>query len=177
MRYSEAEERFLREHIGECESFTELTHRLNSEFHTDRKMERVREKCCKQMHIRIGKNISQYGRKPKEQLPIGTIRNGQNGTTYIKVMDADKSYATGYQEPWWMPLQKKIYQDAHGKIPDGYMVIFLNCDRKDFSLENLYPISRKTSIRLAQNGWYSKEPQLTLAAIRLCELQDAIHGG
>lgn len=177
MRYSEAEERFLREHIGECESFAELTQRLNSEFHTDRKMERVREKCCKQMHIRIGKNISQYGRKPKEQLPIGTIRNGQNEVTYIKVMDADKSYATGYQEPWWMPLQKKIYQDAHGKIPDGYMVIFLDCNRKNFELDNLYAIDRKTSVRLAQNGWYSKEPQLTLAAIRLCELQEAIHGG
>lgn len=170
MRYSEAEELFLREHIGECESFAELTQRLNSEFHTDRKMERVREKCCKQMHIRIGKNVSQYGRKPKEQLPIGTIRHGQNGATYIKVMDSDKSYATGYQEPWWMPLQKKIYQDAHGKIPDGYMVIFLDCDRGNFSLDNLYAIDRKISARLAKNGWYSKNPELTKAAIKWCEL-------
>lgn len=170
MRYSEAEERFLREHIGECEAFAELTRRLNSEFGTDRKMELVREKCNKQMKMTIGKNISQYGKKPKEQLPIGTIRESANGVTYIKVMDADKSYATGYREPWWIPLQKKIYQDANGKIPDGYMVIFLDCDRKNFSLENLYAIDRKISAQLAKNGWYSKNPELTKTAIRYCEL-------
>ena len=173
MRYSIEEERFLIEHIDSVSSYKELTDMMNQKFGTARLPERVREKCNKGLHISTGKNVTQYGNKPKERIPIGSIRKSSNGSTYIKVADNDIKY-TGYQEPWWIPLQKKIYEDAYGPIPDGYMVCFLNCDRDDFRLENLYPITRKTSARLAKNGWWSEFPEITMTAIKLCEYEEAV---
>ena len=175
--YSQEERQFLRDNISDCGSFAELTRRLNAAFGSNRKMESVREQCNKRLHLKNGKNDGQYGKRSRTQLPVGTIRKSNNGTTYIKVADAAGQCTTGYREPAWIPLQKKIYQDAHGVVPDGYMVVFLNCDNNDFRPENLYPITRKTSARLAQNGWYSKNPELTMAAIRLCELNEVIHNG
>lgn len=169
MKYTAEEIAFIRENIADCESYDELTTRLNAAFGSSRKMERVREKCNKSLHMKLGKNAGTYGKRERDQLPIGTIRKSQTGT-YIKVSDARLTYGKGYQEPMWMPLQKKIYQDAYGEVPDGYMVIFLNCNTDDFRLENLYAIDRRISAQLASNGWYSKNPDVTKAAIKLCEL-------
>ena len=81
---------------------------------------------------------------------------------------------SGYKEPDWLPLQKKIYQDAFGTVPKGRMVIFLDCDKTNFSLDNLYCIDRKISAQLAKNHWFSTDRNITLAAIKYCELRQVL---
>lgn len=173
MRYSKEEKQFLIDNINNVESFQELTDALNAKFGTERYTERVREQCNKQLCIKIGKNSSRYGCKPKEQLPIGTIRKSTNNCTYVKVLDSAQSYSTGYKEPWWKPLQKKIYEDAYGSVGDK-LVVFLDCNRENFSLNNLYAVDKKITTRLAKNGWWSTDPNITLAGIKLCELIEAL---
>lgn len=169
MRFTVAEEQFLIENASEHTSI-ELAEMLNNKFGTERTAPQVHEKCLKRLRIHT-KNKTQYGFKQKEQLPIGTIRSRNNGNTYIKVDNVPyQTRASGYTKPYWMPLQEKIYTDAYGKIPNGMMVCFLNCNRKDFRLENLYPISRKIAVRMAQNKWWSADPIITMTGIRWCEL-------
>lgn len=173
MKWSKAENQFLINNISDANSFQELTDSLNNEFGTNRSIEQIRDKCNKQLRIKLGKNAGRYGGRQKEQLPIGTIRKSANHCTYIKVLDSAQSYATGYKEPWWKPLQKKIYEDAYGPVGNK-LVVFLDCNRENFNLSNLYAVDKRITTRLAQNGWWSTDPDITLAGIKLCELIEAL---
>lgn len=173
MKYSNQEKQFLIENISSVQTFRELSNALNSEFGTNRTTEQVRDQCIKQLRIKIGKNAGRYGDRPKEQLPIGTIRKSANHCTYIKVLDSTQGHFTGYKEPWWKPLQKKLYEDAYGPVGDK-LVVFLDCNRENFNLNNLYAVDKKITTRLAKNGWWSTNPDITLAGIKLCELIEAL---
>lgn len=81
---------------------------------------------------------------------------------------------SGYQEPYWLPLQKKIWIDHYGKVPKGKMVIFLDGDRNNFDIDNLYCIDRKISAVMASNNWYTSSREHTLTAIKWCELYYAM---
>lgn len=165
---------WLRDNYYTAQSYQDLTERFNKTFGTNRSRGQISDKCSKNMKLTGMHNTSKYGVKPKEQLPVGTIRKSQTGT-YIKVLPVPpKSNFTGYKKPWWMPLQEKIYTDAYGSIPERYMVCFLDCNPDNFALENLYPITRQISIRLSQFGWWSENPEITKTAIKWCELQGAI---
>ncbi len=175
MKFTPEQERWLKENIEKADSYAHLVQMFNFVFGASRTVSQLRDKCTKQMGIGIGKNGGRFSRDSKpRKLPVGTIRKSQVAT-YIKIGDFVEDL-TGYQKPNWIPLQQKIYEDAHGKLPDGMMVCFLDNDSGNFALENLRPITRQTSARMAKNGWWSTDPQITLAAILLCELQIAMKG-
>lgn len=89
------------------------------------------------------------------------------------MLDSTQGHFTGYKEPWWKPLQKKLYEDAYGPVGDK-LVVFLDCNRENFNLNNLYAVDKKITTRLAKNGWWSTNPDITLAGIKLCELIEAL---
>lgn len=70
-----------------------------------------------------------------------------------------------------------MWIDHYGEVPDGKMVIFLDCNKENLDIGNLYCIDRKISAVLASNGWYSDNGELTLTAIKWCELFYAIERG
>lgn len=70
----------------------------------------------------------------------------------------------------WKPYGKYVWEQANGKIPDGWSVIFLNGDNTDCRLENLYAIGPDIMALMARNQWFSWNPDMTLTAIKLCEL-------
>ena len=167
------QETWLRVNFYCVGSYAELTDKFNATFGTVRNIGMVRDKCCKRMGLKNAFNSSKYGTKPKEQCPIATIRKSQTGT-YIKVADSANKGISGYKEPYWLPLQKKIYQDAYGELAPGKMVCFLDGNQQNFDLDNLYPIDRKILAVMAKNRWWTKDKELTLAAIKWCELYYAI---
>lgn len=117
------------------------------------------------------KNNGKYEKKnEKEQCPIGTIRKTTNGVTYIKVKDSRLSFQSGYREPYWLPIQKKIWQDHYGEVPSGKIVIFLDGNHDNLDIENLYCIDRKISAVMAKNRWFTESREHTLTAIKWCEL-------
>lgn len=169
--FTAEEVEYILAHYAEAKSAQDLADIMNSHFGTNRSAENIREKCRKSaLGVSIN-NPTRYGQKPKEQLPIGTIRTVTNGATYVKVKDVPVGAKfTGYARPYWIPLQEKLYADVYGELPKGMMVCFLNCDRSDFRIENLYPISRKIAARMAQNQWWSDNPIITMTGIKWCEL-------
>lgn len=169
--YTPKEEEWLIYNYKNFETYEKLTNAMNELFKKNRSVSSVREKCTKRLKLKGIKNPTAYKKgNKKEQLPIGTIRKGGNGSTYIKVLDSAYSYQSGYTEPYWMPIQKKIYQDHYGEVPRGKMVIFLDGNNNNLNINNLYCIDRKISATLATNGWYTGNIKLTLTAIKWCEL-------
>ena len=171
--YTAEQEEWLRKHYHSVSSYKMLVDLFNEHFKVSRTREQIREKCNKNLCLKGMPNPTIYGRKDKEQLPVGTIRKSQVGT-YIKVLDSQNVNSTGYQEPYWLPLQKKIYQDKYGEIPKGQMVCFLDGNPTNFDIDNLYCIDRKISAIMSKNRWWSKSREHTLTAIKWCELYYAL---
>lgn len=168
--FTAEQEQWLRDNYHSVDTYEELTMRFNERFGTSRKKESIREKCCKRLGLKGIISKTTYGNKEKEQLPIGTIRKSQVAT-YIKVLPVPNgTHFTGYAEPYWLPLQKKIYQDAFGPIDSGKMVCFLDNNPENFELDNLYCIDRRISALMSSNHWWTDSKLHTLTAIKWCEL-------
>ncbi len=174
VHFTPEQEAWLRNNYHAAGSYNELAALFNQEFAVVRSKASIREKCTKRMGLKGMPNPTAYGVKEKEQLPIGTIRKSQTGT-YIKVLNVPSgTNFSGYKEPYWLPLQKKVYQDAYGEIAPGKMVCFLDGNSSNFDLDNLYCIDRKISVVMSSNKWWSDSRDLTLTAIKWCELFYAI---
>ena len=163
------QEVWLRENYHLMSSYSMLTDRFNSKFGTSRNIGMIRDKCSKRMGLKGMPNQTRYGKKKKEELPLGTIKKSQTGT-YIKVRMSNGAKCAWYTEPYWLPLQKKIYQDAYGDILPEQMVCFLDGNPNNFNLDNLYPIDRKISAVMSSNKWWTSDKERTLTAIKWCEL-------
>lgn len=169
-KFSAEQETWLRTQFYLVRSYAELTDKFNATFGTNRNSGMISDKCSKRLGLKGMHNSAQYGNKPKEQLPLGTIRKSQTAT-YVKVAyTSNEERITGYPEPYWLPLQKKIYQDAHGEIAPGQMVCFLDNNPENFELDNLYAIDRRIAAILAMNKWWTESKEHTLTAIKWCEL-------
>ena len=168
--YTPEQEQWLRNNYYLVNSYDELTSLFNKKFVSNRSKNSLREKCTKSLGLKGMPNPTVYGIKKKEQLPIGTIRKSQVGT-YIKVMNTDGTeHISGYLEPYWLPLQKKIYQDSYGELEPGKMVCFLDGNNDNFELDNLYAIDRRISAIMSSNRWWTDSKEHTLTAIKWCEL-------
>ena len=173
-RYSEAEKEWVREN-QDTMTRAKLAEAFNEKFGASVTGYSISDLCTKRLGLHRTSNDGRYGKKDKEQLPIGTIRKSATGT-YIKVMDSLNAYVSGYREPYWLPLQKKIYQDVHGEIENGKMVCFLDGNTDNFDIDNLYCIDRKIAAIMSSNQWWTKDREHTLTAIKWCELHYALKG-
>lgn len=167
------QENWLRENYYLVCSYAELTEKFNSHFGANRNVSMISDKCGKRMGLKGMFNSAQYGNKTKFELPIGTIRRTTAGT-YIKVIPVMNNHINCYKEPYWLPLQKKIYQDAYGELAPGKMVCFLDNNHENFELDNLYAVDRKISAIMSRNRWWTDSREHTLTAIKWCELFYAI---
>lgn len=171
--FTPEQETWLRDNFFLVNSHAELKDKFNAHFDTNRNLTMIREKCNKRMGLKGMNNLTQFDKTKKAELPIGTIRKRRVGT-YIKCVSSLNCHVTGYKEPYWLPLQKKIYQDAYGELAPGKMVCFLDGNPQNFDLDNLYPIDRKISAVMSKNRWWTDSRERTLTAIKWCELFYAI---
>lgn len=172
--YTRQEIEFVFENLRKHTSYSEFCKVFNKQFGTSVSCGSMSDLCCKRLKYPLGKNRTQFSTGNRNKaLPLGTIRKSTNGNTYVKVSDTMMHF-TGYREPDWLPLQKKIWMDKYGPVSEGKMICFLDCNRENFSLQNLYCIDRRVSITLTQNGWWSANPDVTLAGIKYAELVIAL---
>ena len=172
--FTSEEEDWIRDNYHKFMGYSDLTNEFNRIFKKNKTIQSIQAKCTKRMNLYGMPNsgLFQNGHI-QEQCPIGTIRKATFGT-YIKVKDSMGSHLSGYAEPYWIPIQKKIWQDHYGEVLEGKMVIFLDGDRENLDIENLYCIDRRISAIMAANKWYTNSREHTLTAIKWCELHYAL---
>jgi hypothetical protein len=72
------------------------------------------------------------------------------------------------------PAHKVVWGDAHGPVPKGMCVTFLDGDRTNIGLSNLALVSRAVNARLNQNDLRALDRGITAAAIAAAELMTEI---
>jgi hypothetical protein len=95
--------------------------------------------------------------------PIGTEQERDDGYVYVKLRD-------GHGMKNWMQKHRMIWEQAHGQIPPGSVVIFLNGNRRDFRLENLQMVSRAENAVMCKRGLHSSNPEFTKTGILVAKV-------
>jgi hypothetical protein len=118
------------------------------------------------MHAKT--NYGLRGGKEHISFPIFSERL-RHGRIIIKVSMIGNYYTK------WKEKHRYIWEQAHGKIPEGMIIIFLDKNRQNCDLENLAMVSRAEEIFLKQYGLYSNNREETLAGIAIVKHSVAIH--
>ncbi|NMD37435.1 MAG: HNH endonuclease [Christensenellaceae bacterium] len=102
------------------------------------------------------------GNMPIQHRPVGSERINKDGYIEIKVKEPNK----------WQLKHRHLWEKQHGKIPDGYNVVFLNQNKEDMRIENLALVSR--SEMLIVNRWrkLGVDADINKAKIEISKLQN-----
>lgn len=102
----------------------------------------------------------QKGHTPKNHKPVGSTRIDTDGYVMIKTAEPRT----------WRQLQRVNWETAHGKVPAGKMIIFLDGDKTNCEISNLSCISQSVNVRLNQNNLRADNAVITKTAITLAEV-------
>jgi hypothetical protein len=93
--------------------------------------------------------------------PVGSERIDTDGYTMIKTAEPNT----------WRQKHKVIWEAQHGKVPSGYMLTFLDCNKRNITLDNLAIISTAESAVLTMHNLRSSDPAFTQTGILIARLK------
>lgn len=99
------------------------------------------------------------GNMPKQHKPVGTTRISKDGYLEKKIEEPNK----------WGYVHRIVWEEAHGKIPEGHIVVFRDGNKQNLSLDNLACISRAVSMQLNRHH-LQNSGELFDTAVKLTEL-------
>lgn len=100
------------------------------------KGKRIHEFMSEESIEKCRRNWYKKGHRPYNKLDIGTEVQYSSGYVYIKVDNGRL-----------VPKHRYVWEQAHGPIPDGHIVVFRDGDRTNCDLDNLYLTTRTETIR------------------------------
>lgn len=176
--YTDEEREWIRDAVYIYDSYREITDNFNERFNTSVKPQSIIDQVRKVLGLRLNKNVGWFktGRDIPGTKPIGS-EAAYNGYIFVKVNDVyHKGKTTNKQfRENWKPKHVYIYEQTYGPLDADKIVIFLDSDKRNFDLNNLYAIDRKISVIMAKNRWFTNSREHTLTAIKWCELYYATH--
>lgn len=112
------------------------------------------------------------GNVPPNRKPLWSERvDRKDGYIWIKVPERDPytGFPTRYRlKHVW------VYEQAHGPVPEGHVVIFKDQNRRNFDPENLEAIKRADLVRINQAGYKNEPDELKPSILALCRLKTKI---
>lgn len=112
------------------------------------------------------------GQVPPNRKPLWSERvDSKNGYIWMKVPEEDPytGFPTRYKlKHVW------IYEQKHGPVPKGYVVIFKDQNNRNFDPGNLEAIKRADLARLNQAGYKEAPGELKPSILALCRLKTKI---
>jgi len=131
--------------------------------------------CFKKGHVPANKGLKgvttggietqfKKGHQPKNYKPVGTERVDRDGYVLIKVSDK------GAWHERWRHKHKVIWEEGNGPIPKGSVLIFLDRDKQNITLENLQLITQAQLARMNQNKLFYQNPELTKTGVVIANI-------
>jgi len=103
------------------------------------------------------------GHKPINHKPIGSERIDKDGYTLVKVAEPNV----------WKLKHKVIWEEKNGKVPEGYVLTFLDGDKNNITLDNLALISMAESLELTRSNLRSTIPEFAKTGILIAKVKVA----
>lgn len=106
------------------------------------------------------------GSLPHNNVPVGTERITDDGIRQRKVRDDGPAHRR------WKSVHSILWEEAHGEIPAGHLVVFRDRDPKHIEIGNLELVSRAENMR--RNTIHRYPPELKSTIRQLSKLKRAI---
>lgn len=103
------------------------------------------------------------GHTPQNHRPVGSERISKDGYIEIKIAEPNV----------WRPKHRLLWEEKHGKVPDGYVLTFLDGDKRNIALDNLALITMAESLTLTRSNLRTAEPELTKTGILIAKVKIA----
>jgi hypothetical protein len=173
--YIELTDLFNKQHFGEPVTPAQMTG-----FIDNHKLRRRRDGRFKPGHIAWNKGMKGFRIPGGEK---GWFKKGHK--LRVKYAVGDERVADGYvqvrvsnrkDKPWkrWKAKNVVLWEQAHGKVPKGHVVIFADGDNRNFSPDNLRLISRAENVVMNKFGLRSPNANLTDAGILVTDIKMAV---
>ena len=171
--WSEEENEFILQNYGSY-TFQELSQMIFDKFGRKVTWYGVRSHCYKTLGLKLD-DPGKFAFRWKQE-PVGTEKVFE-GYTWVKVYNepGKRGSHDAYRNNWKMKHQI-IWEQHHGPIPEGCQVIFLDRDRSNLNIENLYCIDKQALGYLTGNKMWRKYKSLLPVAIKWAELQSVLSG-
>ena len=187
MCYTEEMHSFLKAFIP-GHSRKEITEAFNKKFGTSMTIHQLKY-YCKTHKVFTGRTGRfEKGHRPTNAPPKGTCPEWIAPYKYRKGQDNGKSCNPGTErvtqegyievkvdkKRMWRMKHVLVWEKAHGKVPDGYMVIFKDNDRSNCNLDNLMIISKSVNAVMNRNGLCNYSGDMKETAVKIAELKIAV---
>lgn len=103
------------------------------------------------------------GHQTVNKLPVGSETHRKGHYVYVKVAEPNV----------WRMKHRLVWEEAHGPVPEGKVLLFKDGDRRNTSLENLMLVERGTALTLTNKKMRFEDPDLTETAVMTIELMNA----
>ena len=109
------------------------------------------------------------GNVPPNRRPLGSERiDSKDGYVYIKV--AERNPYTGFSTRYKLKHVHR-WEQTHGKVPPGKVVIFQDGNKFNFDPDNLVLVSRAELLRLNQYGYKEMPNEFKPSVLSLVKLE------
>ncbi|MEA5083267.1 MAG: HNH endonuclease signature motif containing protein [Lachnospiraceae bacterium] len=185
MKYSKDMIRFIEKNVSGLTTY-DLTELFNRHFGTDVKQSQIKSLLarykltnginCKfkkgqEPHNKGQKGITYKGSEKgwfkkgnvsPNHKAVGSERLSKDGYFEIKVAEPNK----------WRLKHNVIWEEAHGAIPKGCVVVFLDGNKENVEVGNLKLITRRELLIMNRHGLFTPNAETTETACNLAKLID-----
>ncbi len=105
------------------------------------------------------------GNRPVNYKPVGSERIDTYGYVGVKVADPNV----------WQFKHRLLWEEHHGPVPIGHVVIFADSDKLNVTIENLLLVSRKQLAILNKRGLIQSDADLTRTGIIIADVIAKAH--
>lgn len=140
-------------------TYEQLTEKFNNTFNTDLNKSQIRHKI-----VRLGlqKGIVLADEYPCKPHPLFAEVERTGGYTYIKIAEPDV----------WVLKHRYVYEKEIGEIPEGYIVMFLDGNKKNIVKENLCLAKIRPHAIASVQGLFCDDVEINKTALLIGEVID-----
>lgn len=109
----------------------------------------------------------------REKYEVGDIYNLKCGDTYRKYIVVSTDYSLDLKHRIY-PYNRYVWEQANGKLPDGYKITHLDGNPQNCNIENLLAVSEAENMKLATAHWSGKG-EITKTGVAIFRLEKAIN--
>ena len=115
------------------------------------------------------KTMFKKGHRPKNTRNLGEYTRTTDGYIAVKVQK------NGTQRERYPLLQREVWKKYNGPIPEGMVVGFLDGNKENCSIDNLFLMERAVSLEMNQKGLRFDNAELTKTGVKIAELAVAVN--